>query len=553
MPLFDSDSSSDICDVSPPKEDGTILEKSIGATQDARTVRTPNTSSDSSSSEESIPGRRSLPELVTNRSTSDSPAFVSTATSQNLGSRKQPSQASTPTISDSLKKALPQQTTGPDTEIGFLPVLKNPNFLALWCGQVFSQLADKIYLVLAIALIANRFQSAGESISGWVSALMIIFTIPAVLFGFAAGVFVDRWSKKSVLVITNLLRGGFVFVLPGLLWISSDWQPMYSIPIGFFLLLGVTFLVSTLTQFFAPAEQAAIPLLVEKRHLLSANSLYTTTMMAAVIIGFALGEPSLELADDIIGYINAQIGTSLSSGKELFVGLCYVLAGLLLLLIRPQENHTEPKQATTHIWSDMKEGLQYLRDHDRVRSALIQLVILFSVFAALAVLAVRLAELIPNIDSDQFGFLLAAAGVGMALGAALVGQFGQRFRRSLLSLLGSIGMAICLGLLSLFTHQLWPALIIVSLLGGFAAIVGIPMQTTIQAETPETMRGKVFGLQNNAVNIALSLPLALAGFAETLFGLPLVLLALSLIILTGGLLTWYSSRMGSKRRHSQPS
>jgi len=184
---------------------------------------------------------------------------------------------------------------------------------------------------------------------------------------------------------------------------------------------------------------------------------------------------------------------------------------------------------------------------------LIQLVILFSVFAALAVLAVRLAELIPVIDSDQFGFLLAAAGAGMAVGAVFVGQFGQQFRRSLLSLVGSIGMAISLGLLSLFTQELWPALIIIGVLGVCAAIVGIPMQTTIQSETPETMRGKVFGLQNNAVNIALSLPLALAGVAETLFGLPIVLLSLSVIILTGGLLTWYSSRMGSKNAHSQPS
>ena len=67
------------------------------------------------------------------------------------------------------------------------------------------------------------------------------------------------------------------------------------------------------------------------------------------------------------------------------------------------------------------------------------------------------------------------------------------------------------------------------------------MQTTIQAETPEEMRGKVFGLQNNAINIALSLPLALAGVAETFFGLPVVLLALASLALAGGVLTWYIS------------
>ncbi|MGB3495324.1 MAG: MFS transporter [Elainellaceae cyanobacterium] len=436
---------------------------------------------------------------------------------------------------------------GSELEVGFLPVLRNFNFLALWSGQVFSQIADKVYLVLMIALISSRFQASGQSISGWVSSLMIIFTVPAVLFGFAAGVFVDRWQKKVVLVSTNLLRGGLVFLLPMLVWLTADWQPVYGLPVGFFVLLGITFLVSTLTQFFAPAEQAVIPLVVEKKHLLSANSLYTTTMMASVIVGFALGEPLLELADAIA----ARFMGDLDIGKELLVGSCYALAGLILFLIRPQERQKSASQAKSHIWADMKDGLRYLRDHDKVRAALIQLVILFSVFAALAVLAVRLAELIPTIDSDQFGFLLAAAGVGMAIGAALVGQFGQQFRRSHLSLVGSAGMALCLAILSFQTQNLWPALILIGLLGIFAALVGIPMQTTIQAETPERMRGKVFGLQNNAVNIALSLPLALAGIAETLFGLSAVLISLSVIILAGGLLTWYSSPMRSSRTTSQ--
>lgn len=433
-----------------------------------------------------------------------------------------------------------------ELEVGFLPVLKNLNFLSLWSGQVFSQIADKVYLVLMIALISSRFQASGQSISGWVSALMIVFTIPAVLFGFAAGVFVDRWQKKAVLVSTNLLRGGLVFLLPILIWLSADWKPLYGLPVGFFALLSITFLVSTLTQFFAPAEQAVIPLLVEKKHLLSANSLYTTTMMASVIVGFALGEPLLELAD----IIATRLLGSLDIGKELLVGSCYVGAGFILLLIHPKERQKPSSQEQPHIWADMKDGLRYLRDHEKVRAALIQLVILFSVFAALAVLAVRLAELIPTIDSDQFGFLLAAAGGGMAIGAALVGQFGQRFQRSHLSLIGSAGMSICLAVLSFQTQSLWLTLILIGLLGIFAALVGIPMQTTIQSETPEEMRGKVFGLQNNTVNIALSLPLALAGIAETLFGLSAVLGGLSVIILAGGLLTWYSSPMRSSRTTS---
>lgn len=445
---------------------------------------------------------------------------------------------------------------GDELEQGFLPVLKNRNFLILWSGQVFSQLADKVYLVLMIALIASRFQSGDQSISGWVSSIMIAFTIPAVLFGSLAGAFVDRWSKKTVLVLTNLLRGGLVFTLLPLLWLSKGWAPLAGLPVGFCILLVITFLVSTLTQFFAPAEQSAIPLIVERRHLLSANSLYTTTMMASVIVGFAVGEPLLALADSLMTHFG---WTAIGLGKELVVGSGYAIAGLLLLLLRTPEktwnisllySDNDSKETGTspeppHVFQDIRDGILYLKQQQRVRGAMLQLVILFSVFAALAVLSVRLAEIMPAIKASQFGFLLAAGGVGMAIGATFIGQFGQRFPHYQLSIAGSAGMAVALLGLSMFSTRLIPALALITLLGGFAAVVGVPMQTTIQEETPEEMRGKVFGLQNNAINIALSLPLALAGLAEAFLGLRAVFIGLAVLVVTGGVFTWYISRTGS--------
>lgn len=423
-------------------------------------------------------------------------------------------------------------------EKGFFPVLKNPNFLALWGGQVFCQLADKVYLVLMIALINSEFQQGGQSISAWVSALMMIFTIPAVLFGSVAGVFVDRWSKKAVLVASNIWRGILVLVIPFLLWLTHDWQPVGVLPVGFLMILLVTFLVSTLTQFFAPAEQAAIPLVVEEQHLLSANSLYTTTMMASVIVGFAVGEPVLVLADSIW----AKFGGSGGLGKEILVGGSYAIAGMILLLLKTHEKPHPPETEFPHVFEDLRDGLRYLKENHRVRNALLQLTILFSVFAALTVLAVRMAEIIPNLKASQFGFLLAAGGVGIAGGATILGQFGQRFSYRQLSLWGCLGMAVSLVGLSLFTTQLWLVLLFITLLGVFGALVGIPMQTAIQTETPPEMRGKVFGLQNNVVNIALTLPLALAGVAETFIGLKSVFLSLAVIVFFGGIFTWYNSR-----------
>ena len=449
-----------------------------------------------------------------------------------------------PTTTELTPETLPLIDTGSggadsenNQQVGFLPVLKNPNFLALWAGQVFCQLADKVYLVLMIALINSQFQASDQSISGWVSALMMAFTIPAVLFGSVAGVFVDRWSKKVVLVASNIWRGILVLLIPSLLWLTHDWQPVGVLPVGFLIILGVTFLVSTLTQFFAPAEQSAIPLIVKEQDLLSANSLYTTTMMASVIVGFAVGEPVLALADGLW----MQLGGSGGLGKEILVGGSYAIAGLILFLLQTNEKPHPPETEFPHVFSDLRDGLRYLQENHRIRNALLQLIILFSVFAALTVLAVRMAEIIPNMKASQFGFLLASAGVGVALGATILGQFGQRFSYKQLSFWGCLGMAASLIGLSLFTTQLLPVLLFIALVGVFGALVGIPMQTAIQTETPPDMRGKVFGLQNNVINIALSLPLALAGVAETFIGLKAVFFTLAAIVLIGGLFTWYNS------------
>lgn len=138
----------------------------------------------------------------------------------------------------------------------------------------------------------------------------------------------------------------------------------------------------------------------------------------------------------------------------------------------------------------------------------------------------------------------------MAIGAVVVGQFGQRFSRAQLSFYGSIGMAVSLAAVSFFTQHLFPTLPLLTLLGACAAIAGVPMQTAIQEQTPEEMRGKVFGLQNNAINIALSLPLALAGIAESFLGVQVVFLGLAALALTGGLLTWSLSRAQSNQNPS---
>jgi predicted MFS family arabinose efflux permease len=235
-------------------------------------------------------------------------------------------------------------------------------------------------------------------------------------------------------------------------------------------------------------------------------------------------------------------------GKELLVGGAYVAAGIILVWLQTGENKSNRTIEQPHVLQDIWDGIKYLNQNYRVRNALIQLVILFSVFAALAVLAVSIADKIPQIEADRFGILLAAAGVGMAVSAAILGHSGQQFKRSSLSFFGSMGVAASLMGLSFATQNLWLALLVTGLIGGFGALVGVPMQTTIQSETPSQMRGQVFGLQNNVINIALSLPLVLAAQAESYFGLRPVIFGLGIIVLAGGIITRYLANLESKSK-----
>lgn len=416
----------------------------------------------------------------------------------------------------------------------FLAVLRRRNFLLLWIGQVFSQLADKVLLVLLIGLISRQFQPEGASISGWVAAIMLAFTLPAVLLGSLAGVFVDRWPKKGVLVLSNVVRGILVLLLPPLLWLTAGRNLWPGIPLGFGGLLLISFAVSVLTQFFAPAEQATLPLILPRRELLAANSLYTTTMMASLIAGFAIGEPLLTLADR---WGRAWL-PGWEVGPELLVGGAYLSAGALLLLLQPHEKLEPRPWEAPHLWEDLKLGLEYIGQMPLIRAALLQMVVLYSLFAALAVLAVRMAEVTAELEADQFGVLLSAAGLGMAIGAFWVGHTGRQVSRRAWSGLGSLLLCLSLAALSWTEGKLFPSLAWIALLGCGGALVAVPMQTLLQEETPEHLRGKVFGLQNNAVNIALSLPLVLAGVAETYFGLAWTFLGLAALTGSAGLYLW---------------
>ncbi|MEA5553985.1 MFS transporter [Anabaena cylindrica UHCC 0172] len=402
---------------------------------------------------------------------------------------------------------------------GFGTLLKNRGFMLLWIGQLVSQLADKVFFVLMIALLENYPPPPGLAENSMYSTLMVAFTIPAILFGSAGGILVDRLPKKLVMVGSDVVRGLLTLLIPFL-------------PREFLILLILTFAISCVTQFFAPAEQAAIPQLVERENLLAANALFSTTMMGALIVGFAIGEPILSLAKSYLGK---------NFGQEIVVGALYLLSAAIMQPINFKEHQAiEAHLAGTHVWNEFTDSLRYIKKNRLVLNAMLQLMTLYCVFAALTVLTIRLAADF-GLKEKQFGFFLAAAGVGMVIGAGILGHWSDKLHHKPLPLIGFLMMALVLGVVT-FTHSLILALGLCALLGIGASLIGVPMQTLIQQQTPPTMHGKVFGFQNHVVNIALSLPLAITGPLTDILGLRVVLMVMSFVVALIGVWAWKNTR-----------
>jgi MFS family permease len=410
---------------------------------------------------------------------------------------------------------LPAKT--PTEASGFKALLKNRSFLLLWIGQIFSQIADKVLAVMSIALldtynIPDRYAASSSSY------IFLATTIPAILFGAAAGIFVDRYPKKKIMVISDLIRGGLILLLPIL-------------PKEFVVLLLIAFATSTITQAFAPAEQSAIPLVVKPENLLTANALFATTSTASVIVGFGMAPAMLMAVTNI----------SQNGSREILVAsLYFVAAGLGQFVKLAEILDTSKHDRKVNPWHELKVGFDYIRSNKLLLNAMLQLAVFSSTIAALPVLTVSLTAEV-GLKKEEFGFLVAPAGIGLVLGAGIIGHFGNRLQQKSLPLIGFVGMSIMLVAFT-FVDSLWLGLICAGILGLGASLIAVPVQTLIQEKTPESMRGKVFGFQNNAVNIAVAIPLIIVGPLTDRFGLSPVLWGMSFIVTIAGILAWNSTR-----------
>ena len=442
---------------------------------------------------------------------------------------------------------------------GYRTVLQNRNFLALWIGQIFSQIADRIIFVVFISLIVEHFGPSDR----YSSFLYIAFTIPAILLTAIAGVFVDRWPRRAVLVSTNIMRAVIAACIPWSATISGGWA-----------LYAMAFLISAATQFFVPAEAATIPMIVNRSSLLTANSLFTTTMMASVIFGFALGDPLINI---------------FSLGKVHWaITILFLLASVSLALVKPpaicslEEKNSPCKtvmQSFKSFFSEIQDGLHYIRDDVLVRNAMLKLATLFSVIVALCILFISFAKTYlyenPQVAARKFAYIIAMSGVGMALGAFWVGHAFHNARRGVMVFSGFAAIGLCLLLLTLtgnispndhvfhlprfasqfvyidevrFTMRMLYTYVLTVLMGVGGAFIAIPLQAVVHELIPDDKRGKVLGVQFTLLSTSSTLPVLIAGLAVEQLGVQTMFLLIGAPIFLLGAIGLYR-RLKAEKNH----
>jgi MFS family permease len=298
------------------------------------------------------------------------------------------------TVPGAINAGLELQQGGPG---GYQAVLRNRLFLCVWAAQILSQTAQNV-VNYALVVEVERLTHSSTNV-GWV---IVSFSLPALLLGPSAGVFVDRVSKRGVLFGTNVLRA---------------------------LLMS--------------AEGAIIPMLVRRRELMTATSLFNITFTVAQVAGFVLIGPTLYKLFSVEVVIIAVV-------------VMYLLAAAFVAFL-PQLERVKSTLAQAciravhlgSVWRDMLEARGYLLRTAGLTTAIAYLAIATAMLMTLATLGPGFVARVLGLGPEDAGYVLAPAGLGMLLTTALLGQFAVSIDRRRLASAGLVGMAISLGALAL--------------------------------------------------------------------------------------------------------
>ncbi|MDQ3877136.1 MAG: MFS transporter [Actinomycetota bacterium] len=372
------------------------------------------------------------------------------------------------------------------TKERFGALLESRDFRLLLGAQFLGQAADGMAQAVFADILVLEPLNAGTP---WVVFKLFALTLlPYSALSPFLGVFVDRWSRRSLVVWTNLVRGALLLTIP--LW-RHAFPGHIALYIAVLLLLG-------LGRLFLTTKGALLPVVLHESHLLPGNSISGGGGMISALLGGALGI-------ELIKFLTEHEAFAIA-------GAMYLSAASLGWWLSAPFAHRAAHtigNALGRVARGLHEGLRAIWGRPGARLPLIAIFILRMLGIAVVIVALLVIkkEFPHQTEAAHSGrlnsatFALAMAGVGAFVGALTAPRLGRRFSKAGLITLGfvlsGVGIALLGGIVSI------PAVLALTFIGGFGGFVSkVAVDAQIQEALPDDYRGRAFALYDILYNVA---------------------------------------------------
>ncbi|MFL5778796.1 MAG: MFS transporter [Chloroflexota bacterium] len=381
-------------------------------------------------------------------------------------------------------------------------MFRKRDFRLLWSAQLVSTIGTALTDLAAGILV---FKATGSALS--VGLMFMATAIPTLVVGLIAGVFVDRYDRRKIMVISDLLRAAIVVSIPLLIQVNIA------------LLYVAVAAVSTISQFFNPANDAVLPEVASDEELAAANSWIMISSFGSTSIGFAL---------------SGLIATAFNIDWAFWLdGLTFLFSAALLLRVRVGKIEAEGDTSVGVVLGNLRDGVATLVGTPTIRNLLLTGIPVYFSFGLWNVLLLPFALDVLHATTFEYGLQEGFTSVGFVVGSLLMARFADRFREGSWIVVATIAMGIA-GIFYGLASSITLAIILVSISGFFNAPSSISRRVLLQRETPREMRGRVFSAFAVARDVTFLVGIGLAGLADVI-DVRLLVVASSVLLVGAGL------------------
>jgi MFS transporter, DHA3 family, macrolide efflux protein len=372
-------------------------------------------------------------------------------------------------------------------------ILRFKPFRTLWLAQFVSVFGDFLALFGVISLITFRWHGTAVQ----VTTVTIAYILPLAIIGPVAGVFVDHWNVKRLMIASDLIRAVLILML---VFVHDVTQ------------ISIIFLLmSAVSSFFVPAQSVTIRTVVPPEGLLAANA-----MMAQAFYIVRLLSPAA--AGALVAWLTERSCFYLDVVS--FVFSAAMISGLAVL--RPAR--AEGEKTVKSLTQDFLAGNKFIFTHAGLAFVFIAMAVAMFVLSSFSPLISIYIRDTLHAGTIIFGAVSAMVGVGMIAGTQLVTRLAGGRSKANVVLGGLFSLGIGAALLGTFRNSPMAALSTFTM-GLAIAFVWIPAQTMSQQETPPAMVGRVSSTFMSLISISQVFGLLLSGYLAQKLGIRSVFMA----------------------------